>query len=221
MLKGIQKTEIRKIYNKTAYYYDLYHSLGTYGFDGKGRNIIVDKIIEKNDYVLDAGGGTGTTGIKAGSVVRENGKVVIMDLSENMLDQAKAKIKKLGMTERFELKIGDMYSIPYPDDTFDKVVSTYSTCPLENPLKAVEEMVRVLKRGGILGIAHSTGSDNRIANWISSKVDRIIWLFPRLSLGCRKISLVDGVRKMNVDLIEQTTIGMIPFYFKILIIRKP
>jgi ubiquinone/menaquinone biosynthesis C-methylase UbiE len=220
MLKGLQKIDLKKIYNKTAYYYDFYHSIGTYGFDGKGRKLIVDKIIEENDYVLDAGGGTGTTGIRAGSVVGEKGKVVILDLSENMLDRAKIKINKLGMAERFDLKVGDMYSIPYPDDTFDKVMSTYSTCPLEDPIEAVKEMVRVLKKGGLLGIAHSTDPENKIAKWISSKIEGFIWRFPRLSLGCRKISLVDGIKKMNVDLIEQTIIGMIPFYFKILIIRK-
>lgn len=220
MLTGLQKTKVKNIYNKTASYYDFYHSVGTYGFDGKGRKIIVDKIIEENDYVLDAGGGTGTTAIMAGLVVGEKGKVVILDISENMLDQARVKINKLGIADRFVLEAGDMYSIPFPDNSFDKVMSTYSTCPLEDPLKAVEEMVRVLKKGGLLGIAHSTDSDNRIAKWISSKIEGIIWRFPRLSLGCRKISLVDGIKKMNVDIIEQTTIGMIPFYFKIIIIEK-
>ncbi len=59
----------------------------------------------------------------------EKGKVVILELSENMLEQARKKIKKLGMTEKFELKVGDMYAIPYPNETFNTVLSTYSKCP--------------------------------------------------------------------------------------------
>ena len=220
MLIALKKLDVHNIYNKTASYYDIYHHLGTYGFDERGRNALVNKIIRKDDYVLDSGGGTGITAIKAGFSVGKKGKIVILDMSENMLEQAKNKIEKLGMMERFILKVGDMYEIPYPDETFDKVLSTYSTCPLEDPLKAVKEMLRVLKEGGILGIAHSTDPNNKLAVWISGKIEGFIWRFPRLSPGCRKISLVDDIRKMNVEIIEEKIIGLIPFFFKILIIKK-
>ena len=190
------------------------------GSDERGRNILIDKTIKENDYVLDAGGGTGITAIKAGYKVGDNGKVVILDLSENMLKQAGEKIDRLNMSDKFELKTGDIYQIPYPDNTFDVVLSTYSTCPLEDPMKAVFEMLRVLKIGGLLGIAHSTDPDNKIAKWISSKIENVIWRFPRLSLGCRNISLIDGIRKMNVDIIEEKIIGFIPIFFKILVIKK-
>ena len=113
-----------------------------------------------------------------------------------------------------------MYEIPYEDETFDKVLSTYSTCPLENPMNAVKEMLRVLKSGGFLGIAHSTNSDKKIVKWISDKIEDIIWNFPRLSLGCRNISLVNEIRKMNVDIIEEKIIGILPYFFRILIVRK-
>ena len=190
------------------------------GSDERGRNILIDKTIKENDYVLDAGGGTGITAIKAGYKVGDNGKVVILDLSENMLKQAGEKIDRMNMSDKFELKTGDIYQIPYPDNTFDVVLSTYSTCPLEDPMKAVFEMLRVLKIGGLLGIAHSTDPDNKIAKWISSKIENVIWRFPRLSLGCRNISLIDGIRKMNVDIIEEKIIGFIPIFFKILVIKK-
>ena len=220
MKTAINKDKIREIYNKTAIYYNIFHNVGTMGFDEKGRNILIDRTIKENDYVLDAGGGTGITAIKAGYRVGEKGRVVILDLSENMLNQAREKIKELKMTEKYELKLGDIYQIPYPNETFDVVLSTYSTCPLEDPMKAVTEMLRVLKKEGLLGIAHSTDSNNKIARWMSSRIDNIIWKFPRLSLGCRNISLEDDIRKLNVDIIEEKTIGLIPFFFKILIIKK-
>lgn len=220
MRDALKKDKVRYIYNKTAAYYNIYHNLGTLGSDERGRNILVNRIIKENDFILDAGGGTGLTALKAGRKVGENGKVVILDLSENMLEEARKKIDNLGLTERFELKIGDMYEIPYEDETFDKVLSTYSTCPLENPLNAVKEMLRVLKKGGLLGIAHSTDSDKKIIKWISDKIEDIIWKFPRLSLGCRNISLVNEIQKMNVDIIEDKKIGILPYFFRILIIRK-
>ncbi len=145
MKVALKKNRVRDIYNKTAGYYNIFHNLGTFGLDEKGRNILINRTIKKNMYVLDAGGGTGITAIKTGYKVSESGKVVILDLSENMLEQARKNIEKLGMVQKFELKVGDMYKIPYPDETFDTVLSTYSTCPLENPMNAVQEMLRVLK----------------------------------------------------------------------------
>ena len=220
MKVALKKDNVRDIYNKTASYYNIFHNIGTLGLDEKGRNILINRTIKENDYILDAGGGTGITAIKASDKVGEKGKVVILELSENMLEQARKKIEKLGITEKFELKVGDMYEIPYPDETFDTVLSTYSTCPLENPMSAVQEMLRVLKKGGFLGIAHSTDSNKKIVKWISNKIENIIWKFPRLSLGCRNISLVNNIRKLDVDIIEEKIIGIIPFFFKILIIKK-
>jgi demethylmenaquinone methyltransferase / 2-methoxy-6-polyprenyl-1,4-benzoquinol methylase len=220
MKEGLKKDKVRDIYNRTAGYYDTYHNLGTYGLDEKGRNILVNRTVKENDTVLDAGGGTGITAIKAGKIVGENGKIVILDLSEKMLEQARKKIEKLGMTKIFELKTGDMYEIPYPDETFDTVLSSYSTCPLVNPMNAVHEMLRVLKKGGLLGIAHSTNSNNKIAKWISDRIENIIWMFPGLSLGCRNISLDDEIKKLDIEIIEEKTIGIIPIFFKILIIKK-
>jgi ubiquinone/menaquinone biosynthesis C-methylase UbiE len=220
MKAGLNKDKVRDIYNKTTNYYNVFHNLGTFGSDERGRNILIDKAVKENDYLLDAGGGTGITAIKAALKVGENGKVVILDLSENMLEQARKKITELGMIEKFEIRLGDIYQIPYPGETFDTVLSTYSTCPLENPINAVKEMLRVLKKGGLLGIAHSTDSDNKIAKWISKKIDNFIWKFPRLSLGCRNISLVDDIKKLDMQIIDEEIIGIIPFFFKILIIKK-
>jgi len=220
MKKGLNKDLVRDIYNKTSGYYDIFHNIGTFGSDERGRNLLVNKTVKENNYVLDAGGGTGITAIKAGYKVGEKGKIVILDLSENMLKQAENKITKLNILDRFEFKLGDMYQIPYPDNTFDVVLSTYSTCPLEDPMKAVIEMLRVLKKGGVLGIAHSTDSEKKVVKYISDKIEKIIWKFPRLSLGCRNISLIDDIRKLNVEIIEEKTIGIIPFFFKILIIKK-
>lgn len=194
--------------------------MGTMGLDGKGRDIIVGKTVSGNKYVLDVGGGTGTTAIKAAQKLDSNGKVVLLDLSEGMLERGRKIIEELNLQDKIELHKGDMYEIPFPDNTFDVVLSSYSTCPLEDPLLAVREMLRVMKKDGLLGIAHSVDSDNALARWISSQVEKVIWRFPRLSLGCRNINLIDGIKEMNVEIIENSIIGHIPFFFKILIVKK-
>ena len=220
MKSAYSNDQVHEIYNKSAAYYDVYHSLGTLGSDDKGRNILVRHAVGENDYVLDAGGGTGITAIKAGKKAGEKGRVVILDQSEGMLEQAKNKIERMGLSSRFQTELGDMYHIPYPDETFDTVLSSYSTCPLENPLNAVKEMLRVLKKGGLLGIAHSTDPENRFAKFISDCIESLIWKFPRLSLGCRNISLEEDIKNLNVEIVFRKIVGHIPFFFKILVLKK-
>jgi ubiquinone/menaquinone biosynthesis C-methylase UbiE len=113
-----------------------------------------------------------------------------------------------------------MYNIPFPDHHFDVVISTYSTCPLENPANAVREMLRVLKINGLLGIAHSCEPENKFAQIISNWIESIIWRFPRLSLGCRKFDISDDLKSMKINIIEDKIIGFIPWFFRLLIIQK-
>ena len=113
-----------------------------------------------------------------------------------------------------------MYQIPFADGTFDSVLSTYSTCPLEKPVNAVIEMLRVLKKNGLLGIAHSTDPKNKTAKWFSNVFQNFLWKFPGLSLGCRNIDLIDEIKKLDVQILEDKTIGFVPFYFRILIVKK-
>lgn len=220
MLEALKKNLVKQIYNKTSSYYDLMHKIGTFNLDQRGRKYLVKKIVKNGDLILDAGGGTGTTTILALRRSGEKTKAVILDFSESMMVKAKEKIKSKNLENRTTFKLGDMYDIPFPENFFDVVISTYSTCPLEKPFVAVTEMLRVLKKNGYLGIAHSSLPANIITKKISDLIEKIIWKFPRLSLGCRNINLIDDIKKMEVKIIENKLIGFIPWYFRLLILEK-
>ena len=196
------------------------HKLGTFSIDQRGRKYLIKRIVRNGDLILDAGGGTGTTSILALKNSGEKTKSVVLDFSESMLEKAKEKAEANDLADRISVKVGDMYEIPFPENHFDVVISTYSTCPLEDPINAVKEMLRVLKKNGRLGIAHSSFPENRIARKISGWIESIIWKFPRLSLGCRNIDLISGISKMNVNIIENKLIGFIPWYFRLIILEK-
>jgi demethylmenaquinone methyltransferase / 2-methoxy-6-polyprenyl-1,4-benzoquinol methylase len=220
MLKALHQELVKKTYDNTSKYYDLFHSWGTFSLDQKGRKYLVKKIVKEGDLILDAGGGTGSTSILALKKSGKKTKAVVLDFSENMLEQAKYKARNNNLEARLTIKVGDMYDIPFPDNYFDVVISTYSTCPLENPANAVKEMLRVLKKNGLLGIAHSSQPDNRLTKKISDWIELLIWKFPRLSLGCRNIDLMKDIEKMDVKIIENKLIGFIPWYFRLLTIEK-
>ncbi len=97
--------------------------------------------------VLDAGTGPGT-------LVRELARslpglqVYGIDLSEDMIGLARTHARREQLEERVHFESGDVAHLPYPDQSFDVVVSTISMHhwhELEQPLR---ELYRVLRPGG-------------------------------------------------------------------------
>ena len=77
--------------------------------------------------------------------------LVGLELSPAMLDGAKARAAELGVEA--DLRLGDAQHLDFPDASFDTVVCTFSLCAIPDEAKAVAEMVRVLRPGGLLLLA--------------------------------------------------------------------
>lgn len=106
--------------------------------------------------ILDVGCGTGNFSIK----LAEMGcKVIGIDKSEKMLEEAKRKAEMKGLNIEF-LNM-DVYDIELSDESFDGVFSMAAFEFIKRPKKAYDEMYRVLKKGGSLLI----GTINRDSKW--------------------------------------------------------
>ena len=70
-----------------------------------------------------------------------------LDLSEAMLDQARAKARLISSYEPVRFVQGDSQALPFDDNSFDSVVDTFSLCVYTDPVKALQEMARVVKPG--------------------------------------------------------------------------
>jgi ubiquinone/menaquinone biosynthesis C-methylase UbiE len=100
--------------------------------------------------LLDCGCGPGSITLGFAQLVAP-GEVVGMDLAENQLEQARASAQAQGVANvRFET--ANVYELPFPDNMFDAVFSHAVVEHLRDPLKALQEMRRVLKVGGLLGL---------------------------------------------------------------------
>jgi demethylmenaquinone methyltransferase/2-methoxy-6-polyprenyl-1,4-benzoquinol methylase len=108
--------------------------------------------VQEGQRVLDVACGTGRGTVGLAQAVSVAGSVDALDLSEAMLDQARAKIAKLGLSARVHFKQGNAKELPYPDETFDLVYNGYmfDLIPLDGFLPILNEMRRVLKSGGKL-----------------------------------------------------------------------
>ncbi len=98
---------------------------------------------DPNSLVLDAGGGTGIWTIP---MARKGCKVVLLDISERMLEEARKEVQIAGLQDRIEIRKADMRNLDYPDETFDLVLSEHTLFLFKEPNQVVAELVRVLKK---------------------------------------------------------------------------
>jgi ubiquinone/menaquinone biosynthesis C-methylase UbiE len=98
------------------------------------------------DIVLDVAAGTGETGLTIASKLK-TGKVIITDLSEDMLEITVEKAMQRGVLN-IETRVCDVCELPFPDNSFDAISCRFGFMFFPDMLLAVKEMVRVLKPGG-------------------------------------------------------------------------
>lgn len=87
----------------------------------------------------------------------EDVRLTGVELSPAMLDIARQRARDLGRT--VDLQLGTAHDLAFPDATFDTVVCTLSLCAIPDDRRAVSEMIRVLRPGGLLLLAdHVVGA---------------------------------------------------------------
>jgi arsenite methyltransferase len=117
-----------------------------------------------DERVLDMGCGRGAVLAMAAKLV-PRGRAVGLDLwtsdqSDNRPEATRRNLELEGVSDRCELRTGDMRAMPFPDASFDLVVSSMAIHNIderdlrhhERRLQALDEAVRVLKPGGRLVI---------------------------------------------------------------------
>lgn len=73
-------------------------------------------------------------------------ELVGIDLSQRMLDRARARARRLGLA--VELRKADVEALPFPDGSFDTVTATCVFCSVADPVRGLREVRRVLKPDG-------------------------------------------------------------------------
>jgi ubiquinone/menaquinone biosynthesis C-methylase UbiE len=147
----------------TARYYDLLAWLLMRGKEGAFRKKILDLAhLQSGELVLDVGCGTGTLAIAARHRVGPTGTVYGIDASPEMIARAGKKARKAGVDVVF--KNGIVEALPFPDGSFDAVLSTLMLhhLPREAREQCAREMRRVLKPGGrVLAIDFATSGEKK------------------------------------------------------------
>lgn len=104
----------------------------------------------KNKHILDAGCGTGIFSL----IFAEKGAIKVegIDISEGSLETARSLKNKLRL-QNVDFNEDNMLQLSFKDETFDITWAWGAVHHTIEPLKAIEELIRVLKPGGSLLLA--------------------------------------------------------------------
>ncbi len=144
-----KKEQVAQMFNNISPKYDLLNRVLSMGIDISWRKKAI-KMLEQEQpkFILDVATGTADFAIEALSLNPE--KIIGVDISEGMLNLGKEKIKKMNLTNKIELQMGDSERLLFADETFDAVIVSFGVRNFENLEKGLQDIYRVLKKDGTL-----------------------------------------------------------------------
>ena len=105
--------------------------------------------LKEGETVVDLGSGAGVDAFLASKQIKNSGKVIGIDFTDDMLSKATSLAEERGFNN-VEFRKGDIESlIPVEDDSVDAVISNCVINLTTDKVKTFEEVYRILKKGGI------------------------------------------------------------------------
>ena len=142
-------TGFETIVDRPDYYIEFLDARTSIDDENYIKQLIV-KLLEPSDglSVLDVGTGTGADASQIAALVAPHGKVVGVDQSPKMIEEARRRVAGGGLPVEFVE--GDALALDFADGTFDRARTERLLIHVADPVAAIREMVRVTRPGGIV-----------------------------------------------------------------------
>ncbi|QRO01927.1 bifunctional demethylmenaquinone methyltransferase/2-methoxy-6-polyprenyl-1,4-benzoquinol methylase UbiE [Archangium violaceum] len=152
-------TEVRQMFSSIATRYDVTNEVLSFGIHRLWRRTAVRLSgAKEGSAVLDCATGTGDLALAFKRKVGASGRVMGTDFCKEMLDSAPAKAAREGL--QVEFQVADAMDLPFADDTFDVASIAFGIRNVDDPVKCLKEMARVVRPGGrvvVLEFGQPTG----------------------------------------------------------------
>ena len=149
--EGEKAEQIEEMFDNIAPEYDKFNYVASMNIDRIWRKRAISALKPfAPRKVLDIATGTGDLALLIDKILKPE-SIIGCDISEGMMQVAREKCKKRGVTNIvFEKE--DCTALTYPDESFDAVTSSFGIRNFQELDKALGEMQRVLRKGGHLAI---------------------------------------------------------------------
>ena len=146
-VKAGKKTQVREMFNEISGRYDFLNHFLSFGIDFIWRRKAIRMLKALHpSVILDVATGTGDMAILAAKL--KPSKIIGIDISENMIEVGRKKIKQRNLEQIIELQMGDSENIPFEDHKFDAAMVAFGVRNFEDLDLGLKEMSRVIVKGG-------------------------------------------------------------------------
>lgn len=158
--------------------------------------------LQDGETVLDLGSGAGFDCFLAANRVGKNGKVIGVDMTPEMLENARANARK-GNYQNVEFRLGEIENIPAADNSVDVVISNCVINLSPNKSKVFQEAYRVLRPGGRLMISDIV-LEKELPDFIKSSIEAYIGCIAGAILRNEYIDTIKAAGFQDVKIIDET-----------------
>jgi ubiquinone/menaquinone biosynthesis C-methylase UbiE len=170
--------EIVKRWSVSAPFWEKYHAVIRQMFAPITQALVEDAEIGPRHTVLDVATGSGEPALSLSPLVGSEGAVFGVDPIPDMIAGARRSADRLKLKNiKFDIAFAD--HLPFPDRTFDAVVSRFGIMFFPSPVDGVREILRVLKPEAKFAIAVWSCSENNPFHFTLSRImDRFVPVAP-------------------------------------------
>jgi ubiquinone/menaquinone biosynthesis C-methylase UbiE len=130
-----------------------YHAVATEVIADLGPTLVAACGIGPGQHVLDVAAGSGNVAMPAAAA---GAHVIATDLTPELIERGRADAAELGV--RLDWEVADAEHLPFEDDSFDAVTSCVGVMFAPHHQEAADELVRVCRPGGRIGVISWTPS---------------------------------------------------------------
>lgn len=167
------------VFHSVAGKYDLMNDLMSGGIHRLWKRFTIELSgVRRGNSVLDIAGGTGDLAAKFSRLVGSEGKVVLADINDSMLQVGREKLTNRGIVGNIEYVQANAECLPFPDNSFDCITIAFGLRNVTDKDAALRSMLRVLKPGGRLLVLEFSKPTNEL---MSKVYDRYSFdILPRM-----------------------------------------
>lgn len=199
------KAQAKQSYDRMSLLYDYFAGV----FEQKYRDMALMRLnITRGETVLEIGFGNGHCLKQMAEAVGEEGKVYGIDISSGMLLASRRRLQKAGLVNRVELTCDDAMNMPYPDNKFDAVFSSFALELFDSPeiplvLAEIRRVLRPTGRVGIVSMSKEGGASPllRLYEWLHQKLPQYV--------DCRPIYVEQSVRDAGFGIQHRERVSLL------------